>query len=316
MLVWIRRIVVYGLLLLILAAAAGLVWLRQDAHRPLESYWVDRHGTLDGFEFGASQRSATQSNDFITLTSDSGLEVSARVIRPRVHEQPLPVLMVLGGHRTGSDAVDLFGEVGQNAIIALDYPYHGPERVKGLVPVLETIPLARQGFLDTVPAVSLVIDWLTEQSWVDTDRIVVIGASLGVPFASTAAVRDERIDAVVLVHGAADNRLWLEWQVRRRVDIEFLHYPLGTILHWLAYGPALNTGQHVAKLSPRPVVIIGARHDERTPPGETERLFAAASEPKLLRWTEGSHVDPDRPEVIGELMAIAAEVLPLVGAAE
>ncbi len=224
---------------------------------------------------------------------------------------PLPVLLVLGGHRTGSDAVELFGNVGRRAVVALDYPYDGPEKVKGLGPVLKTIPLARQAFLDTPPAVSLVVDWLLEEPWVDTAQLIIVGASLGVPFAATAAARDSRIKGAILVHGAADNRLWLEAQVARRIDTKFLHRPLGTILYWLAYGPALNTAERIAQISPRPALIIGARNDERTPAGQTELLFAAAKEPKLLRWTDGQHIQPGRNEVVQDLLRIADEEMPL-----
>jgi len=86
---------------------------------------------------------------------------------------------------------------------------------------------------------------------------------------------------------------------------------LGTILYWLAYGPALNTAERIARISPRPVLIIGARNDERTPAGQTELLFAAAKEPKLLRWTDGQHIQPNRNEVVQELLRIADEEMPL-----
>ena len=101
--------------------------------------------------------------------------------------------MILGGHRTGSDSVDLFGDVRGRAIVGIDYPYAGPEKVKGLIPIATAIPEARQAILDIVPAVSLILDWLVEQPWVDKKKIVIVGASLGVPFAATAAARDERI---------------------------------------------------------------------------------------------------------------------------
>jgi fermentation-respiration switch protein FrsA (DUF1100 family) len=178
-----------------------------------------------------------------------------------------------------------------------------------VVATLQAVAPIRQAFLDTVPAVSLILDWLVLQDWADRNRIVVIGASLGVPFAATVAARDQRITGLILLHGAADNRQWLEVQVARRVDAKFLHYPLATVLHWLAYGPVLDTGKQVARLSPRPLLVIGARNDERTPAGEAEALFSNAREPKRLRFTEGRHIQPDRPEIIAELLTIADEEL-------
>jgi dienelactone hydrolase len=288
----------------------GLSWLRWESHLPRDDWFDRRPGQIDSVNIEDSVTADGQLSAFVTLRSTSGLSFSFRVIR-YPSDRPLPVLLVLGGHRTGSDAVELFGNVGERAVVALDYPYDGPERVRGLGPVLQAIPAARQGFLDTVPAVSLLVDWLLEQPWVDAEQLIIVGASLGVPFAATAAARDPRISGAVLVHGAADNRLWLQRQVERRVGAKFLHWPLGTILYWLSYGPVLNTPERAALISPRPVLIVGARNDERTPAGQTELLFAAAQEPKLLRWTGGRHIQPGRNEVVHELLRIADEELPL-----
>ena len=72
----------------------------------------------------------------------------------------------------------------------------------------------------------------------------------------------------------------------------------------------LNTAKNVAAIAPRPVLIIGARNDERTSAGQTEALFAAAREPKSLRWTEGRHIEPGRSEIVADLLRIADEELP------
>jgi len=307
---FVRSIVSFAVIALLITAITGLTWLRWESHQPRDDWFDERRGNIEDVTVADSVTADGQLSAFVTLRSDTGLSISFRVIRYR-SDEPLPVLLVLGGHRTGSDAVDLFGNVGQRAVVALDYPYDGPEKVKGIGAVVKTIPLARQAFLDTPPAVSLVLDWLLEEPWVDSGQLMIVGASLGVPFAATAAARDARISGAILVHGAADNRLWLETQVARRIDMKFLHRPLGTILYWLAYGPALNTPQRIAQISPRPVLIIGARNDERTPAGQTELLFAAAREPKLLRWTDGRHIQPGRNQVVEDLLRIVDEELPL-----
>jgi predicted peptidase len=248
----------------------------------------------------------------VALRSDSGLEVSLRVIRPADTQKALPVLVVLGGHRTGSAAVELFGDVGERAVVALDYPYAGPQKLQGLFQSASAIPLIRQAFLDTPPAISLALDWLDDQPWVDTSRVIMVGASLGVPFAVTAAARDDRLSGLLLVHGAADNRLWIEKNIARRIKTEFLQPAMASLLHWLVYGPVFRTEEHLAAVSPRPVLIVGARNDERTPEGQSEVLFEAAREPKMLRWTEGSHIGPGRTDIIEEVLQIADEELPFL----
>ena len=308
------RILLYAFLLFVLGTVLGLAWLRWDSYRPQQDYWAMRHGQLTAVASESGETPHGQRTETVTLGSDSGLRVLIRLIRDERAEGPLPVLIVLGGHRTGSDAVDLFGDVGERVVIGVDYPYDGPEKVRGAKQILSTLPLARRAFRDTVPAVSLVLDWVVEQAWADADRIFVVGASLGVPFATAAAALDSRIKGAMLVHGAADNRLWLEAQLARRVDAQVLHYPLSAILHWVAYGPAMDTREHVAAITPRPVVIIGARDDERTPAGQAEMLFELAGEPKRLRFTDGMHIEPDRPEIINELLRIADEEMEFLSA--
>jgi len=304
-----RSVLKYFVLGVAIIITLSLIGLRWESGRPRDDWFGERHGQIETVVTEESITEYGHRAESVRLISDSGLQVSFRVIRDAKTDTPLPVLMILGGHRTGSDAVELFGDVGHRSIVGVDYPYDGPDKVKGVIPIARAIPLARQAFLDTVPAVSLLLDWLVEQTWVDKKRIILVGASLGVPFAATAAARDRRITALMLVHGAADNRLWLEVEVARRIDTELLHYPLATILYWLAYGPVLDTRKHVATISPRPVLIIAARDDERTPAGQAEILFDAARDPKRLRYTDGQHIQSNRTEIFAELRRIADEEL-------
>lgn len=299
-------------LLGVLTLALG--YLRWDAGRSRDLWFEQRKGEIQSTAIDRQINGQLRTVASVQLTSDSDLEVSFRVLRDGTGSEPLPVLIVLGGHRTGSRAIRFFDDVGERAIVALDYPYDGPQKVRGLAESARTIPLIRQAFLDTPPAISLTLDWLHEQPWVDRKEIVMVGVSLGVPFSATAAARDTRLSGLVLIHGAADNRLWLEQNIARRIDAEFLRPAMATLMHWLAYGPLFDTKERVAAVSPRPVVIVGARNDERMPDDQTERLFEAARQPKTLRWTDGSHVDPDRDEVIEALLEIADEELPFPAA--
>lgn len=309
-----RRIVLFAILPVTLLIVSGLAWLRWEAHQNRDDWFEARHGELVGIATEKATTEFGQLAESVTLQSSSGLRVVLRVIRAQGNNDRRPVLLVLGGHRTGSDAVDLFGRVGNEAVVGIDYPYDGPEKVRGMRQSIEALPAARAAFLDTVPAVSLVIDWLLAQPWVDKDGIIIVGASLGVPFAATAAARDTRISGAMLVHGAADNRLWLEAQVARRIDVPITHYPVSVLLHWLAYGPLFDTSKQVAAIAPRPIVIVGARDDERTPAGQSELLFAAAGNPKRLFYTDGAHIEPDRTDIVAALLRIARDELPFLTA--
>jgi hypothetical protein len=141
-----RKLALYVLLAIILVPAIALTWLRWEADRPQDDRFRERHGSLTEISATETITRDGQASEFITLRSDSGLAVSLRAIRDVSSNDRLPVLVILGGHRTGSDAVELFGRVGNRAVVALDYPYDGPEKVKGIVAIARTIPLARRAF--------------------------------------------------------------------------------------------------------------------------------------------------------------------------
>jgi dienelactone hydrolase len=273
-------------------------------YRSQDNYFAQRHGNSHTAATGPWQ---TESGGFIsqavTVRADTGLEVNLRVLRPSVIEEPLPLVVILAGHRTGRDAVGLIGVPGPMVVAALDYPYDGPERPRGIRQSLALIPAARRGLRDTPPAVRLALDWLVTQPWVDLTRVELMGVSLGVPLATTVAVADERISRLWLVHGSGDNRRWIAHNLGSRVKLAPLLEVVAWLLYLVARGPVFDAGSVVGQVSPRPVVIIGARDDARLPEAMVEALYAAAGDPKELLWTDGGHVDR-RPENVQQVLDI------------
>lgn len=292
-----------------LISAATVLWLFLDSHRDRNDWFDQRQGQIANVERNRHSSDSAYVDEHIRLTSSSGLSINVRVARPTAQTEKLPLLLLLGGQRTGSDAVSLFNDIGERAIVAFDYPYDGPQRPGDAAELFQALSAVRRASLDIAPAISLALDWLLEQQWVDPDRVTMIGVSLGVPFATTAAARDERIKALLLIHGAADNRRWMDHNLRRRIDGGPLQPLLVSISNWIIQGPLHDTRQQIAELSPRPVMIVGARDDERIPAGETEALFAAAREPKSLDWTEGRHITTRRHDILNDLMELADKLL-------
>jgi dienelactone hydrolase len=297
----------YSLVGLLIIVVAGLAWLRWDARQSRDAWFAERHGALDEVHVTRSSRPSGQLSEEIELVSTSGLRVSARSIRDGAAAAPQPVLLLLVGIRTGQDSVDLFGRVRDYAVVGVEYPYAGRERVSGAAQKLGILLPARRAILDTVPAVQLVIDWLAQQDWVDADAIILAGGSLGLPFATAIAARETRVAGVILAHGAAQLQPWLEAQVAREIDAQPAHYPLSMLLYWMVYGPIFDPATHVAGIAPRPLLVIGASEDERTPPGQVELLYTLAGEPKRMRYTQGMHAQPNRTEILAALLRIVEE---------
>lgn len=295
-------------LALVAAALAWAAWWLADHARPRHDVFLERRGTEVSATLDAPVR---EPGGFISqgvhITSDSGLRVDARVLRPAAQDRPLPVLMLLGGHRTGRDAVALVGHPGDTVMVALDYPYHGALEVRSTASFFRAIGDIQQALLDTPPAASAVLDWLATQDWADTGRAELVGVSFGVPFVAVAGALDPRFARVWFIHGGAGNRGWIEHNLRRRVPQQWLRPVLASLVHLLVYGNSFDTEAWVARIAPRPVVVIGARDDERLPPHKVRNLYQAAGEPKELLWTEGGHIDPARPDLVRTLLAIVRE---------
>jgi hypothetical protein len=298
---WARRCTVVGVVLALVIAG----WLASHL-RPRHDYFVQRHGSLvEASSARDPSPDTTQINELVHVRADTGLAVSFRVLRPAdTGDDQLPLVVLLGGHRTGRNAVDVIGDCGGVAIAALDYPYAGPEKIRGVVQGVTSLPAIQRALLDTPPAVSLALDWLVTQPWVDRERIELVGVSLGTPFAAVAGALDPRFRRVWLIHGAARNREWIAGALHRKIASDTLRAPTAALIHLLAHGASFDTAHWVAKIAPRPVVVIGARQDESMTPANVEDLFAAAGEPKRLLWTDGGHVTRKRPEIVGELLAL------------
>jgi dienelactone hydrolase len=294
---WWRWMAGLSLAALILPAA----WLGLQA-RPKHDYFAARRATLGGFE---AEPVRAEAGGFVSqgvrVRGTNGLTVDLRVLRPADDTVRRPLVVILGGHRTGRDAVGLLGAPGPFVVAALDYPYEGPERPRGWRQSLATIPAARRALLETPPAVLLALDWLVKQPGVDPARVDLVGVSLGVPFATVAGALDPRFRRVWLIHGGAGNREWIEHNLRAKVASDRLRGLLARLVYLLAHGSTLEPGHWVSRIAPRPLIVIGAREDRRLPPSLVERLHAAAGEPKELIWTEGGHIDR-RPEAVQRLL--------------
>lgn len=296
-----RRPLLLGIALVGLLAMSAVAWWAVTGAG--HANFAERRGHLVGVH---AEPVVVEDGGFVSqavrLRADTGLEVSLRVLRPEgdgVH----PVLVLLGGHRTGRDAVKLIGSPGGVAVIALDYPYAGPERPRGWRQVWRAFRLARPALADTPPALLLAAEWAARQTWAEAGRMELVGVSLGVPFAAVAGALEPRFSRVWLIQGGATLEDWLDHNLERRIASPGWRRFAARVLHSLARGDRYEPEPWVAQVAPRSVVVIGARQDRRLPAPLLRRLHAAAREPCELIWVEGDHVDR-QPEAVRELVAL------------
>ena len=142
---------------------------------------------------------------------------------------------------------------------------------------------------------SSAVDYLMTRSDVDRDRIGAMGVSLGGATTILAAASDSRIKAVVDDSGFSD----VPSAVRNSFE-HFIRLPPVLFAPMTVFIARLRTGidmnrispvDVIARISPRPVLIIHCMTDKVLLPDNSERNFRAAGEPKYFwRIPAGDHV--------------------------
>ncbi len=295
-----KRTLKYLSLALLVVAAIYLINLAIPRH----DYFTERAGDLVAVTESTSVDDAGQQTR-LHLSSSTGLAVDARILRPAASGARLPVVLLVGGHRTGKDAVDRVGRASGTAFAAIDYPYAGNASPDGLLQSLGTLPHIQRAFIDTPPALSMVVDWLLEQPWVDPDRIELVGASLGVPFAAAAGAVDTRFSRIWLLHGGGDNVSWVAHVGRRHIENATLRRLAARFVLLMVHGASFDTPHWVRLSAPRPVILVAARDDDYVPPEAQAPLVELAKEEHVeLIWTEGQHIRGDRDDELRQLLDI------------
>ena len=296
----IRRVLLRSLLVLLVAVIGYGIYL----YVPRDDYFVERIGVVERVE---RSRAASDSpiDETVSLTSTSGLVVHMRIVRPAT-DRLLPVVVVAGGHETGMDAVELAGHPDNIAFVAISYPYRGSHDPQGLWESLQTVPHIQDAFLDTAPALALAARWLATPVWVDTQRIELVGASLGVPFAAVAGAIDDSFSRVWLLHGGGDNVSWVSHLGRRHIPNESLRRGVARFALLVTHGFSFDTPKWLARIAPRPVVVVMACEDDYTPPDAQAPLIdaALAAEHATLLWTKGRHIKSGRDDELRQLLDI------------
>ncbi|HEX2781624.1 MAG TPA: hypothetical protein VHM30_19120 [Gemmatimonadaceae bacterium] len=284
-----RRFLLATAAVALAATAAGVAYLLRDptphflARRSTLASVVERPPILDrGYELQQ-----------VRLTASSGLTVELTVRRaPDDSVGRLPLVVVLGGHHAGRDAVRLLGDSRGTIVAAMSYPYAGDLRPDA-VTFLRQIPAIRAAFLDTPPALMLALDYLLRRADVDPTRVEGVGVSLGAPFMCIAGALDTRFTRVWVLHGSGGSYAPLEMAMRRTIRIAPLRIPAAAAANVIIAGPRLDPVRWAPRIAPRPFVMVSAEGDERLPRASVDALYRSAREPKAMIWMEGRHIHSD-----------------------
>jgi fermentation-respiration switch protein FrsA (DUF1100 family) len=158
------------------------------------------------------------------------------------------------------------------ASLAIDLPLHG-ERRGGMDMQALRNPLALASTWRTAQSdARLALGYLGARSEIDSACLAIVGYSMGSFLGVLVAADEAKVRALVLAAGG---------------DL-----PDGTPFERLIRTLA-DPLRAVRKLNGRPLLMVHGRRDRTVTPAQAERLFAAAGEPKTLRWWDAGHYLPD-----------------------
>jgi hypothetical protein len=220
------------------------------------------------------------------------------------HDVSRPLVVILGGQKSGRSAADMVKDTRGAIVAALSYPYHVAPWPTGPA-ILLGLPKIHVALLDTPAAVMLALDYVERRAaggeGLRYSSVDLVGVSLGVPFVCVAAALDQRFGRVWSIHGAGEPYKLLEHNLRKFFNVGPVRKVMTAIAHVVASGRALDPSRWVGRISPRPFVMINAVDDARIPRSYAMSLYHSAREPKELHWMEGDHVAIDREDVIDRL---------------
>ena len=141
-----------------------------------------------------------------------------------------------------------------------------------------------------------------------SDRVELVGVSLGVPFAAPAGALDQRFSRVWLMHGGGDNVHWVAGNLHDEIESDLLRQLVARIALFTVYGNSFDTRRWIPEIAPRPLIIVMARDDDFVPREAQQPMLEAARQPNVeLLWTQGKHIGPRREDELRQLLALVRD---------
>jgi len=137
-------------------------------------------------------------------------------------------------------------------------------------------------------ALAAAVDWIATRSDVDPQRIGGFGFSMGGYTLIQVAAEDPRLHTLVLAATPTDMLELAMWEHRRWGWLSRLPAELALYISGMPRD-GKSPRNLIAKLAPRPILILAGDADPTVPPAMTRALYFAANAPKTLWMVNGAH---------------------------
>ena len=247
----------------------------------------------------------------VVLPLESGTRITATLRWPSgtgTSTEPLPVVILFGGLEGTRQVLDVMPVTPDTVLASFPYPYQPPRRLSWQNAKTAVDQFGR-AVDDTFAGIAQLVAYLRAHPRIDDQRITLVGASAGAPFAGISAQR-LGVPGVILIQGFGDlprvlgHQADLAWRGESWIQKRITQL-LGRLL--VAYldlpEPAAAARRMTAN---QRVLMITAMQDHRIPAPSTEALWTAlaASSAQVERIDQpGDHLrglsDPRIPQLLG-----------------
>jgi cephalosporin-C deacetylase-like acetyl esterase len=234
----------------------------------------------------------------VSYTSPKGGRVTALLVTPR---GPGPHAAVLFGHWGGGDRAEFLPEAilyARAGVVSLlpSYPWTRPAPWRRSLRYSSGPEHDFELYVQAVVDLRRGIDLLTGRPDVDASRLAYVGHSYGAQWGAILAAVDRRMKAAVLAGGVPD----LEAIYRESDDPDYVELRTTDpkrVDRLLAVMQSLAAVRYVGQAAPMPLLFQFAKYEQGFPKSAMERYYAAAREPKEIRWYPTAH-DLNDPQAI------------------
>ncbi|MFO0997408.1 MAG: hypothetical protein U1F33_12065 [Alphaproteobacteria bacterium] len=312
------RLLAWALGALVLAAVIALVAFFAvlgsgdpvaAARAPLPAYGAQSLGT-DRIEKGG----AVRRYESWLLTAPDRLPVHFTVSLPEDGiAGRMPVLLIVGGLRSGRENLERLPPLGPNALISVEYPGRDAIRDKALA-IPERIATIRRSATAMPEQLAAVLDWARAQAWADPGRVSLLGYSLGAVFMPVtqekARANGIAVETTIMAFGGADVGHIIPTALR--IETPLLRKVVGVLATSLLH--PVEPRYFLPRMS-GDILIVNAEDDELIPPTSSALMTELAPEPKWVVTMPGEHIDPRDPAMLQKVVDVTKAWLIERGAA-
>lgn len=249
----------------------------------------------------------------VELVLEDGRRLEVQLRKPAGHTQPLPVVLLFGGFRGAATVLDAVPAGLPLIAASFDYPFDPPRKFR-FPHSLRDVPALDRGIDQTFEGIAALVAHLRTRADVDPQRITIVGASLGAPFAVISAA-ELALPGLVVVHGFGEVRRVIAHQFIRKLEPRlgvWVRAPAWSLANVLVWGYGLPSPERYAPRlqASQQALMIAAAEDDLIPRRATETLWKAmaSSSARIERRDHpGDHLRGIRDPRIAELVATALD---------